>query len=389
MSDLAPKRGKSFNTALITLFLAAICLPLTDTVLSLDRTRLSASDASPVRLPGTLGPRELIKYAGTMKWQLQTTFGFKAALVRLHGTVKVKWLGISASPRVVLGKDGWLFLADERTIDDCCGLVPFTDEELRAWRNVLEARDAWFAERGITYLLVIAPDKHSVYGEYLPESTRQARGRTRLDQLVGYLERNSRCRIVDARPALRNARLQRRVYNRTDSHWNDVGGFIASQEIAARLSSRFSSIMPASMSDCTLSSAVVPGGDLARFLGLKFDMTEDCLLVRRPARRVVGDASGGILKVTTVDVVRRDVVVTECPDGEVPRAVVFRDSFGEALMPWLSEHFKRAVYVWSDELVPDVIERERPDVVIQEFIERRLLTMRPENPEGSGGKMMR
>jgi len=378
MTEHILQHGKSFNTALITIFLAAICLPLADAVLSLDRTRLSAADASPVQLPSTLNPRELIKYAGATKWHIESSFGFKAALVRIHGIAKVQWLGISSSPRVVLGKDEWLFLADERALDDCCGLVPFTGDELRAWQDALESRTAWLAQRGIAYLLVIAPDKHSVYGEYLPDSISRARGQSRLDQLVGHFEWNSRFRIVDVRPALRRARTHWRVCNRTDSHWNDAGGFIARQEIATRLASWFPAITPTAMADCTLSTAVVPGGDLARFLGLKFDMMEECLLVRRPSRRTVGDASGGILKATTVDVVRRDVVVTECPDGEVPRAVVFRDSFGEALMPWLSEHFQRAVYVWSDEIDPAVIERERPDVVIQEFVERRLLTMRPE-----------
>jgi len=101
---------------------------------------------------------------------------------------------------------------------------------------------------------------------------------------------------------------------------------------------------------------------------------------------VVKDASGGDLKVTTVDVVYRQKVVTECSDGEIPKAVIFRDSFGEALMPWLAQHFRRAVFVWSDEIVPEVIEQEQPDVVIQEFIERRLTTMQPENPPTFGAQ---
>jgi len=73
-------------------------------------------------------------------------------------------------------------------------------------------------------------------------------------------------------------------------------------------------------------------------------------------------------------------VVTEQADRSRPRAVVFRDSFGSALIPFLSEHFSRAVYPWQDNLDPDVVLAEHPDVVIQEWVGRRLSTMPPYDP---------
>lgn len=39
-------------------------------------------------------------------------------------------------------------------------------------------------------------------------------------------------------------------------------------------------------------------------------------------------------------------VVTETGDPNLPTAVVFRDSFAHELMPFLSENFNRAVYLW-------------------------------------------
>lgn len=380
------QRNVAHDIVLIAVFLAALWLPLLDSILRLDPTRLSASRATPVRMPQTFGWREWKKYAGAMKWHLQTTFGFKALLIRLHGIIKVNWLGIPSARGVLIGKDGWYFLRGERIIDDYCGWVPFTDDELGQWKQVLEAREKWFAERGIVYLFLIAPDKHSVYEEYLPDAIARGRGSTRLGQLTEFLQQNSEFRIVDVRPALREFRSQQRLYNRTDSHWNDLGGFVASREVASRLSSWFPAVRPLSTSDCSVSTTFGPGGDIARFLGLKFDLSEGHVHARHPAERVVKDASGGDLKVTTVDVVYRQKVVTECSDGEIPKAVIFRDSFGEALMPWLAQHFRRAVFVWSDEIVPEVIEQEQPDVVIQEFIERRLTTMQPENPPTFGAQ---
>jgi hypothetical protein len=61
--------------------------------------------------------------------------------------------------------------------------------------------------------------------------------------------------------------------------------------------------------------------------------------------------------------------------GGLPHAVVFVDSFGERLEPWLSESFGRALYLTYQKRDFDMraIRREHPDVVIQEWVERRLM----------------
>ena len=73
-------------------------------------------------------------------------------------------------------------------------------------------------------------------------------------------------------------------------------------------------------------------------------------------------------------------IVTEQPDTALPRAVVFRDSFGSALVPFLSEHFSRAVYLWQYNVDPEIVRGERASVVIQEWVGRRLSTELPYDP---------
>jgi hypothetical protein len=62
---------------------------------------------------------------------------------------------------------------------------------------------------------------------------------------------------------------------------------------------------------------------------------------------------------------------------ELPRAIVLHDSFMVMLLPFLSEHFSRVVYVWGDQLDPALVERERPHVVIEERVERNLFEPAP------------
>jgi hypothetical protein len=58
--------------------------------------------------------------------------------------------------------------------------------------------------------------------------------------------------------------------------------------------------------------------------------------------------------------------------ANLPRAVLLTDSFGEYPALWLREHFSRLVTVGTYALELDLIERERPDVVIQLIVERQL-----------------
>ena len=51
---------------------------------------------------------------------------------------------------------------------------------------------------------------------------------------------------------------------------------------------------------------------------------------------------------------------------------MFRDSFANALIPFLSESFDRIVYVWQPDVHPQVVQIEKPDVVIHEIAERFL-----------------
>jgi hypothetical protein len=66
------------------------------------------------------------------------------------------------------------------------------------------------------------------------------------------------------------------------------------------------------------------------------------------------------------------MVVSERPDSRLPRAIVFHDSFGIALVPYLAESFGRVLFVPSSRFDPDLVLRERADVVIQEEAERYL-----------------
>ena len=69
-------------------------------------------------------------------------------------------------------------------------------------------------------------------------------------------------------------------------------------------------------------------------------------------------------------------------DGRLPRCVLFHDSFASfVLRPVLAEHFELLAFAPTASLDPNVVERFKPQVVIQQIVERKLDWHLPVTPK--------
>ncbi|HEY9639255.1 MAG TPA: hypothetical protein V6C57_02160, partial [Coleofasciculaceae cyanobacterium] len=73
--------------------------------------------------------------------------------------------------------------------------------------------------------------------------------------------------------------------------------------------------------------------------------------------------------------------IYENPDKSLPKAVLFRDSFGNSMLDFLAESFSRLVVVWQPHIDYSVVEAEKPDVVINQQVERFLVRI-PDDLKG-------
>ena len=359
------------DTIRVLLFLLALATPLGSMILHLDRgPKLSENRHLAERPRLVLRPRELASFPGTFRYYFADHFGFRDTLIRLHGLLCLRLLGVLPNPDVTRGKEGWLFLANERSTDYYRHTELFTPPELERWRQVLEARRNWLAARGAAYLFVVAPNKETIYGEMMPELLTQVAPESRLDLLVTYLRGHSDVRLVDLHGVLTAAKGEERLYHKTDTHWNDRGAFRAYRAIMAAV--------PASVSGATAlpwdrferTERDTEGMDLTRQIGIR-DVFRERRLDLTPTRPL------GLAAVEQDDV--RPVAVS-ARGTDLPAVVVFRDSFFSSLLPWLAESFGTGLYLWQDEFAVEPIDRIHPQVVIQEIVERKLMQLEPSNP---------
>ncbi|MCX6951178.1 MAG: hypothetical protein NTV51_03195, partial [Verrucomicrobia bacterium] len=137
---------------------------------------------------------------------------------------------------MVVGRNDWLFYSGEMTVQDLLGRDRMNEEELSAWRRAIEGRRAWWRERGAEYLLVLVPNKSTIYPELLPAFLRTQIRPGKLDQVVDYFRaKASPVPLLDLRAALRTAKARNTVYWPTDSHWNAEGLAAGCDAIMARL----------------------------------------------------------------------------------------------------------------------------------------------------------
>lgn len=320
--------------------------------------------------------RSAVAFPAALRRHLDRHFAGRRALIRWHGLLSVKGLGVSTSPLVLVGRDGWLFTNEGNAVSSHQGRHPFTRQGLERWRRVLQARHDWLAARGIRYVVLVAPESWWVYPEYLRTGL-QVSGPRRLDQFVSHMRERSTVPVVDPRAALLAAKHHGRLYYQTDQHWNELGGCIAYGELARTLRPWFAEVRQPAPGGFHTMTTTRSGGALARILGIPRDLPEVVVSLtprgRRPAVRY-SQPFNRPAAVETVEVLRRNAVRSECPGGAIPRLVCFRDSFMEALIPYLSADCGQASYFWTWQVSMDrrLVVQERPSVVIQEFVELAL-----------------
>jgi alginate O-acetyltransferase complex protein AlgJ len=372
MASRSPGAWRLADGAVIALLLAAIGLPPARMVFCLGRRPAGDDRRALARFPtlewSGAGLRSLPQ---AVDRYFRDHFGFRDKLIDALAATRVRGLGVSSCPNVLLGRDGWMYYTKFPVGSDYEQVRPFTDAELARWQGVLEQRQEWLAQRGCRYLLFVPPDKQTVYPEYLEPRWRARHASGRLEQLVQHLRRHSNVTLLDVRQPLRRASRRERTYCLRDSHWNLTGAFVGYRELAQVLSGWFPQIRPFERSqfDEVAKPAVV--GDLVHLLGLRGEGPETFLFLEP---RFSLQARVRELPRTWVraDLQYGPPAAWDHPDTSLPRAVLFHDSFALGSFNLLAEHFQHLVSVWHDDFLQDLVEREKPDVVIHELVERKL-----------------
>lgn len=295
-------------------------------------------------------------------------FGFRATLIRWHNVAKLEGFEVSPTSEIVTGPEHWLFTTRDNAVGVYRGADPLSQRELELWTRILEDRGAWCAERGIAYVFAIAPNKETIYPERWPARL-DVIGATRREQLVEFVRQSSDFPLLDLTAALRAAKRDfapRPVYFPLGTHWNDRGALYAAEALLSRAHELVSRVAPIELADFRFEPTEFQDDSWAGRLYMDDLLRHENVELAFEPRQFPRAYWDDLRERRVVD------VTTEHAQTHLPRAVVFHDSMGEKLRPLLAEHFSRATFRWVSNFDTELIEVEKPDVVIQVFVERAL-----------------
>jgi len=276
-------------------------------------------------------------------------FFLRQDMISAWSALNAKALGSSIAEGVVLGKDGWLYFGD--TLPDYAGTDPMSSRETFSAAHNLALISEYCESQGAEFLFTVAPNKNSLYPDHMP-----ALSRTGVTSNAGLLAAMLEREGVAYLNCFDLFRAQEEtLYFKTDSHWNSKGAALAADavnEALGRSSGYFEG--PFSPEMChkgDLYDMLYPTGD-----GLESDQVY-----------------GGTLDFEYDAPIRSAENLTIMTHGGGEGSLLmFRDSFGNLLYPYLADSFDAALFSRSMPYRLDLVAQREADFVVAELVERNL-----------------
>jgi alginate O-acetyltransferase complex protein AlgJ len=268
--------------------------------------------------------------------------------------------------KVLQGKDDYLFLINDsnQCIAQITGKLNFSEEKLKTWQLLLESRFSRLNEQKIAYFHLVVPNKECVYVDRLPNDIVVSEERC-IRQLQDRLDRYSHVKIIYPLLELQRARRAKETYRKGDTHWNDFGAYIAYHCLAESIANKidYKIITPAELEFIEETTINPSNFDLGNKLDWNEDRTISHRFYQKKAKSIFDNGREGTGR----------LYIYENSCRELPKAVIFGDSFAHSLVPYLAQSCRRLVLVQQQNIDYKIVDREAPDFVVTEQIERFMM----------------
>lgn len=281
-------------------------------------------------------------------------FAFRNLLVSADSAILGRLFQTSSNSTILVGKDDWLYYT--ATLNDYNATSPLSDRALFCIANNLSLLQSYVEAQNSAFLFTVAPNKNTLYDEHMPYHQKVNRPVERnLDRLLPYLEQcgvhYTELRDLFSDPA-------HPLYYARDSHWNNRGARLVFNRLCETLQWPHDTYEAA---EPKRDEAYI--GDLEQMLyplwgrGERNETFDDCFSFTYGSR------------FESVE----DPIIESTSDSKEGSLLMYRDSFGNALIPFFADTFRNGSYYKTQPYNAAAhMLLEQPDVVIAEKVERNL-----------------
>jgi alginate O-acetyltransferase complex protein AlgJ len=340
---------------------------------------------------------EVLNYPGEFEAYYKDNFGLRAPLLAITTTLKLV-SGITANSVSLSGKDSWIFLNRLNLTQRLQQTPPLTEYELDRFATGMNNVDTRLSSKGITFVHFAAPEKESIYPEYLPPGISLA-SPTPLDQITRAMAGSDA--YIDVKKILleeKARRPDRILYHEIDTHWNCWGAYLGYRAVVNEgLIQRGAEV--AVVGDTEFVFRDVSEFDKRNPLSAHFwlssipqkDTAYDCLLDKSPLvelhlkntphpdenmPNINGESTIPDAAFLSSEMMFKPWKSSDRRGGSRLKAIFIRDSFASRLAPYFARSFSEVIYVHHKMLglvkLGQLIEEFQPDVILYEYAERNL-----------------
>ena len=307
-----------------------------------------------------------VDIAGQLGTWFEEHFAFRPAFVEADATLRSNLFGVSNTDQVIVGSDGWLYYGG--TLDDYLARNALSERGADNIAFNLKLMQDALVEQGKSFVFAIAPNKNSLYPQHMPyyysdSSVQDGTLLKSISVLVPALEKRGVNYVDLFAPLQQEEKVQ---YLKRDTHWNNSGARVAYNSILAALGK------PHEVYRGQGQTSAGEVGDLDALLNLSSAQPEENVEYgQSTAFTYAADSAGNS--------VTDDIVKTYAQAGE-GTLFMFRDSFGNALLPFMASAYKEATF---SKMVPysmSAIEESDADTVVVERAERHVADLGTDPP---------
>lgn len=281
-------------------------------------------------------------------------FAFRPEIITADADIQSDVFGVSNVDSVVAGKDGWLYYAS--TLDDYMGRNALSERQIDGIVHNLSLVQQRVEDHGARFLFTVSPNKNTLYPEHMPSyylvDTSAPRNR---DLLNDALAKSSvdYCNLFSV-----FEKQDETLYFARDSHWNNKGALLAYNAMLEKIGKSHDDY---ASKDVTIKEDFI--GDLSQMMYPASSKSE---------QNYYYDAEGTYRYATDTSSVEDPLIKTVNDDAE-GSLFMYRDSFGNLLLPFFGSAYKDAVFSKSFPIMLDFALRQyEPNDVIFEIAERNI-----------------
>ena len=341
-----------------------------------------------------------MQYSGEAEDQFENQYPVNTLLSTNYSSLKTFLFADSQYDEVVIGKNNWLFSADELVTYK--RMNSFTKENLISIRDTLLNYEKILNAQGISFYVLIVPDKSAVYENMMPSSVRRMAREDRLTQVYDYLWKYSDMNIVEIRDQLISAAYDRDVFYKTDNYLNSYGAFTTTNLLLAKIAGNDETIETLDIESYDIEVAETKIKNLAMIMGYADSYTEYDYSFKTSRKQNVNITTAQVNPFKTSAETETPVlpdlnklfgagVLAELEDKDEmyrtenyinttnksglndKHVVVVHDEALVTMMPFISQSFTNVSYILNNkEFSTREIINEGPDIVVFQISEKYL-----------------